>query len=90
VKATLTEMNKWDIMLYAYAQSLLAYRLKFVEPLVDAVKSELGISVHSHVTTRVQASAKDALLCDSRSQKLSREMTKQLGVFRPPKHKAPL
>merc|ERR1712146_295974 len=90
IKKLLTELNHWDIKLFEYAQSLLAYRLKFVLPVVDQVKMELGLSVHSHVAGRVQTSREDGEVCKARTMALPQELKKELGVFQPPKHKAPL
>lgn len=43
----LREINKWDLMLWDYAQQLMAYRLKLIIPTINsAVKAELGLDSH--------------------------------------------
>lgn len=89
MRALLASINTYDLQLWDYAQSLLAYRLKFIAPIVDEVKKDLGLSVHSHVSDRVQASPEDTQMCQTLTQEMTAQMKTEIGVFRPPKRKGP-
>ncbi len=73
VVEALTAMNRLDIELFQYAQTLAARRLAQVPALVSAA-----------------ADVEFVNQCGARLGKLPPELDAQLGVHRPPGHKAPL
>lgn len=83
VKATIAAFNSWDMLLWDFAQSLLARRLKVLHHVassahklgrfVDDKEAHSNCGAHSH----------------SVQGRLDRDLLSQLGIFRPPGHKGP-
>jgi hypothetical protein len=76
ISKELEVLNKLDLELYDYAQSLLARRLKEIVPLVEKAKS------HAHDRQYLKSCSKQHYL-------VPREMNSYLGVVRPQGHKGP-
>jgi len=91
IKEELIKMNYYDLQLWDYAQSLMAYRLKLIVPMVQQVKKDLGLSAHQNVL-----SSKDLVKmsnkhdeCNNLDFKLNADQKKNVGVIRPAGHKGP-
>lgn len=89
IRNVLTELNKYDIELFEYAQSLMAYRLKFIAPAVLSVKAGLGMDSHLNTVVSQEVFNKHHAQCAALDVKLSPELKKHVGIFQPPGHKGP-
>ena len=79
----LTEINKFDLELWDYAQSLVALRLKEVPALVkQADQLDVLAKKNQHLEQRFQ--------CNAPRYHLPGPLAVQTGVFRPVGHKGPL
>lgn len=86
----MTEINKYDIELFEYAQSLMAYRLKFVAPTVENVKKQLGLDAHLNTVVSGDVYAQHKHQCAALDSKLDPDFRKRyVGIFQPPGHKGP-
>jgi len=105
VHAHLKTLNQFDIELFEYAQSLVARRLTHITDiatrvvrLVDKGKEErvglgqaqTGTGTGTRADTSTGTPARCSLSTDVNFNKLPPELDVQLGIHRPPKHKAPL
>jgi len=79
----IAKFNKYDILLWDFAQSLLARRLRVLQ----------GIATSAHkagpFTEEKTAHAECGAHSHSAHGRLERDLTSQLGIFRPPGHKGP-
>lgn len=77
--------------MFDYAQSLMAYRLKLIVPMVNEVKRELGLNAHQNTlgSRELLIKQKQHKECDNLDFKLSTEQKKNVGVIRPAGHKGP-
>ena len=79
----IAKFNKYDILLWDFAQSLLARRLRVLQ----------GIATSAHkagpFTEEKTAHAECGAHSHSVHGRLERDLTSQLGIFRPPGHKGP-
>jgi hypothetical protein len=90
IRTLLTEINKFDLELFAYAQSLMAYRLKFLAPTVESVKTQLGLDAHLNTVVSAEVFNQHKDQCAALDAQLSPEFRKKyVGVFQPPGHKGP-
>jgi len=96
VKKLLVEVNKYDLLLYEYAQELMAYRLKLIPPAVLGVKKQLGLDSHMNVVVldpKTQHSDHMRSIknqCDAGNYPISGALKSQwVGIFQPPGHKGP-
>lgn len=91
MKGVIREINGYDLQLWEYAQSLMAYRLKLVAPAISAVKRRLGIDLHQKFVD--PGAARNAALlarCRGLQSSPSRQVQKRaIGIFQPPGHKGP-
>lgn len=85
LKQQLLEMNKYDIRLFEFAQSLMAYRLKLISPLVTDVNNYIANGDSENYNKRVSQQC----VLHNRPEIL-RTYKNDIGVFQPPGHKAPL
>lgn len=86
----LKEINQYDLQLFAYAQSLMAYRLKFLSPTVESVKAQLGLDSHLNTVVSGEVYNKHKDQCAALDSQLSPEFKKKhIGIFQPPGHKGP-
>lgn len=84
-------MNNYDLQLFDYAQSLMAYRLKLIVPIVNEVKKDLGLNAHQNALSVNDLKKKQQQHpeCDNLDFRISDEQKKSLGVIRPAGHKGP-
>ena len=83
VRAIITEINRLDLLLWEFAQSLLARRLRIVQ-LVASEAHKLGQFADDH-SAHVQCGAHS----HSVQGRLDKDLASQLGIHRPPGHKGP-
>lgn len=83
VRLALAEANRLDLLLWEYAQSLLARRLRVVQ-LAAAEAHRVGAFVEEK-TAHAQCGAHS----HSVHGRLDKDLVAQLGIFRPPGHKGP-
>lgn len=91
VREELARINAYDLRLFDYAQSLMAYRLKLITPIVNDVKRDLGLNAHRNTVNANQLKeARNSGVCRDMEHTLTVEQKKNIGIFRPPGHKGPL
>eukprot|EP01038_Epipyxis_sp_PR26KG_P015316 gene15316-20641_t len=74
----LVQHNTYDLRLWEYAQSLVEYRLQFIQPIMK----DISIQIHN----RSKLLRKE---CSEVSQPINHDMKQSLGIFRPFGHKGP-
>jgi hypothetical protein len=90
IRAQLTEINKYDIELLKYAETLLAYRLKFIPATVLSVKEILHLDSHQNTVVAPAVYDEHAGMCKALDSHLDANTKKQwVGIFQPPGHKGP-
>ena len=90
IRAMLTEINTFDLQLFEYAKTLLAYRLKFIPPTVLSIKTQLSLDSHMNTVVSEEVFAKHKDQCGALDSALDPEFKrKYLGIFQPPGHKGP-
>lgn len=90
MRKILTEMNALDLELYEYAQTLMAYRLKFIPPTVLKVKAQLGLDSHLNTVVSKEIFEQKKDQCAALDSSLSPAFKKKyVGIFQPPGHKGP-
>eukprot|EP01038_Epipyxis_sp_PR26KG_P014986 gene14986-20159_t len=79
---TIQQINYYDLRLYEHAQSLLAYRLKYMEPMMNDIKD--------YALHRNNIEERNMIMkCSHLDTAVSHHMSKSLGIFRPIGHKGP-
>lgn len=90
IRRILTEINKYDIELFEYAQSLWAYRLKFISPLVLNIKKQLGLDSHMNTVSNTDIYNTNKNQCMLLDTTIKPKFRKEyIGIFQPPGHKGP-
>lgn len=67
----------------------MAYRLKFVAPAVQSVKSQLGMDSHLNTVVSREVFNKYHGQCAALDSVVSPDLKKYIGIFQPPGHKGP-
>lgn len=99
MKDALRALNKYDLQLFAYAQSLVARRLSRITDIANRVIHIVDKQQHGGLrggkssgpnTDTIAEDAQCGISAAVHAAKLPPELDIQLGIHRPPKHKAPL
>lgn len=90
IRVMLTEINQFDIQLFEYAQTLMAYRLKFIPPTVLSIKTQLHMDSHLNTVVSEEVFNQHSAHCNALDATISRaDRRKYVGIFQPPGHKGP-
>jgi hypothetical protein len=97
MEKVLKGINKYDLRLWVYAQSVLAERIPLIKSIISAAQisstQSSGSAYEGEVNSRdhMKSRGGSTLTCGSQgSQQLKAALLKEVGIFQPPGHKGPL